>query len=60
MGGQDVDMIHSMLEYNQALCDGKPRPRPKPQLRREIKPSRSKLQIKGLVWTNIFPELRTA
>ena len=28
MGGQDVDMIHSMLQCNQTLQEGKPRPSP--------------------------------
>ena len=57
MGEQDVDMIHSMLECNQALRNG--RPRPKPQLRRERNPSCPGLQTKGSVWTDILPEMRT-
>ena len=31
MGEQDVDMIHLMLQCNQALQEGKPRPRPRLQ-----------------------------
>ena len=57
MGKQDVNMIHSLLECNQVLCNGKPQPRPR--LRRERKSSRSELQIKGSVWTDISPELKT-
>ena len=37
MGEQDVNMIHSVLQCNQALREGQPRPKPK--LRRERKPS---------------------
>ena len=58
MGEKDVDMIHSILECNQALCNGKPKP--KLRLRRERKPSRPKLQIKAPLWTDLSPELRAA
>ena len=37
---------------------GKPKPRLK--LRRDRKPSRPELQIKGLVWINMLPELQSA
>ena len=50
----DVDLIHNMLQCSQVLRDGKPKPRIK--LRREQKLSR----LKGLVWTNMLAELRSA
>ena len=43
----DVDEFQMVLECNQALCDGKSCPRQK--LRREQRPSRPELQIKGPV-----------
>ena len=54
----DVDAIHNVLQYSQALRDGNPKPRQK--LRRACKPSRPELQIKGTVWTDILPELQSA
>ena len=54
----DVDVNQNMLQYSQALRDGKPKPKPK--LRSEQQPIRPELQIKGLLWSEILPELRTA
>ena len=54
----NVDSIHNVLQYSCALCDGKPKPKEK--LRQAHKPNWPELQIKGTVWTNISPELRSA
>ena len=47
-----------MLECNQALQDGKPRPRPR--LKRGMKPSCPELQIKAPLQAEILLELRAA
>ena len=53
----DADVIQNMLQYSQALLDGKPRPKPK--LRRQRQPIRPELQIKDSLWSDILLELRT-
>ena len=59
MGEQtDVDELQHTLLCNQAMREGKPRPPRK--LRRERLPIRPELQIKGPLWSDISPELRTA
>ena len=59
MGEQtDVDELQHTLLCNQAMREGKPRPPCK--LRRERRPIRPELQIKGPLWSDISPELRAA
>ena len=59
MGEQtDVDDLQHTLLCNQAMREGKPRPQQK--LRRERRPIRPELQIKGPLWSDISPELRAA
>ena len=52
----DVNSIQDMLQCSRAYRDGKPKPDGK--LRRR-KPIRTDLQIKGPVWTELSPDLKT-
>ena len=53
----DVDSIQDMLQCSGAYRDGKPKPDGKLRCR---KPIRTDLQIKGPVWTDLSPDLKTA
>ena len=52
--GKDVDMIQDILQCNQAMEQGKPRP--SPRTRRE--PLRQELRIKDPTWSGLKPDTR--
>ena len=52
--GEDVDMIHDVIQCNQAMKQGEPRP--PPRTRRE--PLHKELQIKDPIWSGLKPDTR--
>ena len=54
----NVDALQHILQCSQAMREGKPKP--KPNFKRERRPIWPELQIKGQLWSSIWPELQTA